>query len=359
MLGDVTVDLFGAPVPSAASKNPNSIEELVVGGDVVRKDDKKPREMQRKLYWEILNGTKAGRYNLISAVHKEIRRCDVERGMALGFLFGVIYGFPRLKQYIKSIVLEESRDKMLLDFLSQRMKPEEVMSALHWFLATKKKWHLESRNKVYRVGYTLEMILDTDPIPFDSVFDLFRRSLISGDAAESYRVFWGVLKNGLMGDEGGWGELAKAVKDVFPEEPYLTGFHGIQSAIELSVSGDMWDGGTLGGVPDGYTPPIKEYPVFRRYVFDRHTAIGKTMMLSNVDDLIANGGESKKVDLRWSGVTMGCVWREVAGQSFGPDDMRDRSWVQVEIPSDLWDMAVLLDRMTEPKIFGPWRGSQW
>jgi hypothetical protein len=84
--------------------------------------------------------------------------------------------------------------------------------------------------------------------------------------------------------------------------------------------------------------------------------IGLKWIKSTLPALLEVRGDSKVVDLRWSGITMGCVWREVAGQKFSPDEMRNLTWADADVPAQLWEMAVRLDMMTEPKIFGPWGG---
>jgi hypothetical protein len=320
---------------------------IMVNGAHVLRNQPPPAGIQQKFYWEVLNEKRTGRYHLVSALHKEIRRCDLKRGMALGALYGQIYGFPRLKRYIKNILLEECRDNGLRLYLEKKMKPEEVMFALQWFIMAKKKWSLPTRQEVFKIGYSYEMIESTKAVHPGKIQKLLYESLKAGDSATAHA---------LSGDESGWRELNRAVAAAFPNEFGLTGFHGVQTAIELSAFPETWEVGATEPPPSyNYLEPI-EYPEFRRYVFDRHTLIGKKWMVNNLEEILSTKGDSAVVDLRWSGITMGCVWREVAGRSFTPEQMSDLSWSDACIPEDSWNMAVLLDRMTESKVFGPWKG---
>jgi hypothetical protein len=336
--------------------NTDPPNRVVVGGVEVLKDAPRPKQMQQGIYWDILHATVGGRYNLVSAIHKEIRRCDVERGMALGHLFGRVYGFPRLKAYIKNIILEETRDRALSEFMASRQDAAGVMVALLWMIRTKKKWHLPTRHAAYKVGYTKDMIFGAKPIAPDVAAQMLRDALKNGDPEAGYSALWGRVVASAEGDSSGLSCLTKVVSEVFPEEPILQGYHGIQTAIELSLHPETWSAGSMSQAPQlNYTEP-DEYPEFRRYVFDRHTVTGMKWIKSTLPALLEVRGDSKVVDLRWSGVTMGCVWREVAGQKFSPDDMRSLTWADAGVPVPLWEMAVHLDKMTEPKIFGPWEG---
>lgn len=329
-------------------------DSVVVDGVKVLKNGPRPKQPQQGLYWDILHATVGGRYTLISAVHKEIRRCDVERGMAFGLLFGKVYGFPRLKAYIKNIILEETRDKALSDFMSARQDPAGVMDSLLWMIQTKKKWHLPTRHAVYNVGYTNEMIVGAKPIAPDVAASMFREALNSHDPEAAYKALWGRVVASAEGDSSGISCLTKVVSEVYPDESVFHGYHGVQAAIEVSAQPETWAVGSMSQPKQlPYTEP-SEYPEFKRYVFDRHTSTGMKWLKSTLPALLEVRGDSKVVDLRWSGVTMGCVWREVAGQSFTTDEMKTMSWADAGVTVPRWEMAVHLDRMTEPKIFGPW-----
>lgn len=85
-------------------------------------------------------------YELWSALHKQIRRCEVSRALAFGKMIARANGEYLVKRYIYSILLEETRNQHLWNKRIGELTTDEwIINAA----SSKKKWQIKSRFGIF------------------------------------------------------------------------------------------------------------------------------------------------------------------------------------------------------------------
>lgn len=366
MLGKIMQsDLFGDHGMNSMVVDAGEKRGLVT----VDRTDDRLMGFQSRIFNDVMKKSKSGWYPVISAMHKEIRRGDWERGNAYAWLIAKTFGPYRVSQYLRGIVFEETRNVSLFNHLLVSPKAKTVREAvelMNWFTRSQKKWQIEQRWEIYDAGYNLE-VLNSIPMYHDhaAIEDDARSAIGSGSSADLWRVMWGVILVKVLEDP-----CRKGVDKVFADcllsgmsklgmdddvplfEGYMkhSWFHGCQFALErlcgLEIEPLMGD-----SMPELEMNVSDDHvvPALENYVFDRHTSLGLMKTKKHLREIVKNT-HHPDVDLRWSGVTMGCLWRELAGRL--PDYSGNTGWFDVPMPRDRWDAAVQVDVMTEARLFG-------
>lgn len=280
-----------------------------------------------------------------SAMHKEVRRGDGVAAVRWARLLGLIDGTASVRQYARRILFEESRALSLLSVWKPRDSAERRIRQLS---ATAKVWSLPSR-KQQRCGrrrllaYTAA--LSAPPLTPSQI----DRTLESANLDAMYRLMWRVqlaaepavktaLREGLvraLPRSSGLRAVTRAASDDWLIEVMLEALAGVQ--------------GEGSHAPE--EPPLEDrvltVPVLRPYVYDSHTRPGRIRLQRCLSSIAPGALMPSGVDLRWSGMARGVLWREMAAEQGGTD----QPWEAIEIPAELWQAAHLLDGFYSERLY--------
>lgn len=252
------------------------------------------------------------RWELMSALHKEIRRGDVEKAMHWAEWIVKIMSEFALRGYLKGIVFEETRSLELARLVVGNSKRWREM--VEKFCKVRKKWECRDDR------------------------DRFEREKEEG--------------------EWEWEELV--LRDGRCRELFEMGFaedwHAKRCAEEIAEGWwkEEWESEGEGSPePDG--KGVEDGLFLRRfedYVFDVHVWYGKVRLLKEWKK--GKIGPEKKMpdgcDLRWTGSVLGCVWRMLAFEQFGWEYWR-KNWEEVKWENGMWEEAVREDKEWYPEFY--------
>lgn len=282
-------------------------------------------------------------YEAVSAFHKELRRGDVAKSLIWAEQVARMRGEIGVKQYLKSIVFEETRN-LALHNRWRNLGPLEVEGMILEFCGSLKKWELPAARGMYSI--LLKAFADAKkqkPVQLDEL-----KSAPPVDEHEFYnwmvmigRVVWlGVWDKGQyeskpvvdarrrlsvticrsLLDEGYDAEAA-----VLQEKP---DYHRLCTGAE-ALCGFKDPGGSR--IKRAKAPRLEiDLLMTPDYAFDSHTAEGRRRLKKGwpVPGLPAPA----EVDLRWTGKEIGAYWRYKAFEQFA-DDYREQAWEKVQ-PGD-------------------------
>lgn len=285
-----------------------------------------------------------------SAYHKELRRGDFQRALTYNRWMEAALGRGRAKDYNKSIILEETRNVSLLESFGRstaRLTPDEVARAI---IGSRKKWELADRFGHGCIAKYVAAYRATRSAPVPSEQHVRDVALHSTDYSELIGLCWAVLwapVDGLANDP----IRATWLTEPFFERAARVGgavqrfasavitpdlCHTLETFCELFSSvhdaqSDLIEPSNARAV-DGRTPFL---PYLNSYVFDNHTRSGWGVYKAKLSQLRPGAPQPEKMDIRWSGMTIGILWREYAFAQFGRD-YATTPWERVEIPATVW-----------------------
>ena len=89
-------------------------------------------------------------------------------------------------------------------------------------------------------------------------------------------------------------------------------------------------------------------PALRSYIYDSHTRPGRARLVRFLDDIAPEVPMPEGVDLRWSGMARGVLWRELAIEQHADTAV---PWESVKIPAQLWQAAHRLDGFYYERLY--------
>ena len=285
------------------------------------------------------------RFVVRSAMHKEVRRGDAVAAVRWARLLGLIDGTSAVRQYARRILFEESRAVSLLSVWKPRDSAERRIRQLS---AAAKAWSLPERKR-QRCGrrrlLAYSAALSAPPLTpsqidraladpsLDTLYRLMGRTRLAAEPAVKTALYEGLLR-------------------VLPADSPLRAVSGAASdswLIEVMIETLV---GVLGeGTHAPESKPIDDrvltVPVLRPYVYDSHTRPGRVRLQRCLSSIAPGVPMPSGVDLRWSGMARGVLWRELAEEQGGTE----QAWEAIEIPDELWQAAHRLDGFYYERLY--------
>lgn len=310
------------------------------------------------------NGGDTFKYTVTSALHKEIRRSDLQAATRWARLKALIEGGYRAKTYAANIVLEETRNAhLMVDF--SKPNGRAVRDILNPMVVARKKWELpggEVPFASYVGGYADAVKLWV--ADKESLTTPLAVSVAHGarDLRELFKAFW-ITKMSVDGKQPDmqWllleeheAQLAAAGRDVqyARHRPKVgTCSHFYQGKITSMMVTGAWTSEAIESKAqrafiDDDTVIV---PAIHDYIYDNHTRIGLARLkpLFEVAPRVPLPG---KLDIRWSGLLRGVAWRYFAFAQYGWD-YGAQPWERVDIPPQVWADVDLVDAYFYPKLY--------
>lgn len=299
------------------------------------------------------------RYVARSAMHKEIRRGNARRAALWARLCSTLEGKSKTKQYLKNIVLEETRNLSLVrEFESLAGKSDEVMASS--LAASRKKWEnpVSVKHDLWRTycrGYIKARHLDTPP----SLAEI-EKAVVSNDPAEVYTMLWRCRIAGESHVSMFWSvgflELQRrADPDVDAVHMRKNDSYYVNTLLAEKLVG-QWDPisndidpkklkeGLLFDVTEMEIPPLPAY------VYDKHTRPGRRLLTRHLAEHRAGQPQPGGLDLRWAGTVRGTCWRFHAYAQFG-EAYIDTPWEAVSIAPEIWHASVSMEAIYAEDLY--------
>jgi hypothetical protein len=299
------------------------------------------------------DGCKRSRFEIVSALHKEIRRGDVETALYWADLLSK-YSDDYVLNYVRRLVGEETRNwTLFMRALSPGASTyRDLVAAV---ASSRKKWEhpngfrlfdeqMRAYNRETHAGRPWSEVLSrlTDAVAHDDVSKLYDAwtALDSGGVPEAIAAMDHVLIAAAEKRFPVIGGQPAAFLESYTQATKQDVWEARLSLVEM-VAGS-WNP-SMNEFPygDGLMPEFSDGRVLRRfppYVYDRHVRQGARRIAEHREDIAPMTRLPEGIDLRWSGQIEGVAWRYAAFAQFG-DCYRDVPWERVEMSAEYWDMA--------------------
>lgn len=285
------------------------------------------------------------RFVVRSAMHKEVRRGDAVAAVRWARLLGLIDGTSAVRQYARRILFEESRAVGLLSVWKPRDSAERrirqlATAAKVWALPARKRQRCGRRRLLAYAAALSAPPLTPSQIEralaepcLDALYRLMWRVRLTADPAVKTALYEGLLRALPAGS--GLRTVRGAASDAWLIEVMIEALVGVQEE----------------GIPGPEGKPIDDrvltVPVLRPYVYDSHTRPGRIRLQRCLSSIGPGTPMPSGVDLRWSGMARGVLWRELAEEQGGTD----QPWEAIAIPTELWQAAHQLDGFYYERLY--------
>ena len=292
-------------------------------------------------------GCRRSRFEIVSALHKEMRRGDVEAALYWADILSR-YSESYVENYARRIVGEETRNWVLFGkALSHGATGyRELVAAV---ASSRKKWEHRNGRRLFEEQMRSYNRDTYEGRTWPEVVIAMASAIGASDVPRLYDA-WAAL------DEKNEPDAIEAMDHVLVAEtarrfPIVTGQAEIVEAYRGHVNLDAWEirltlvemiagawDVSMNEFPHGPTrvSEIADGRVIRRfppYVYDRHVRQGAWRIAEYRNDIAPMKRLPEGIDLRWSGQIEGVAWRYAAFAQFG-DGYRDRAWEDVEMTAD-------------------------
>ena len=302
----------------------------------------------------VANKGRSFRYVAKSALHKEIRRGDMNAAVRWSRWVRACGGDADLKRYLRGIILEETRN---LDLLCRASKlPSDQLVRL--LTASTKKWELPTRAGVFApyVGaYARAKHVWSGPrdIPPERDLDWWLTAFWSARMSSDVGVV-ASFENLLTFEaraRGGWAlRLMNHAKR--REHTILgAGFYEAKVLVEMFCGKWTEDANVVEQLDEVLADKdeVPSIPIIGDYVYDNHTAVGMGRFSENLGSIAPHQPLPAGVDMRWAGLLRGVLWREWAAREF-PGRYLDVGWVMPVSP-DIWGNVCEADGFLHKKLY--------
>jgi hypothetical protein len=289
---------------------------------------------------------------IVSQFHKELRRGCIDRAISAGNWLAYIRNNSGVRQYVQSIILEETRSTDLLDYIDSEKNWRKCVIK---FCNAKKKWELstfaDGRKIFYDECTNQKIYLDLSDVDktieyveritkYDEMYRAFARlqiERIKGKNEQVNTVLEEWFKSLIM-------SVDKKYKDSLMKYCgwKMSSWNNFESVLNIS------DNDKLINVETGVIHPKEavtfDFAFFPDYAIDNHVFQGKKLFKKELDIIKSKDHDKLTIDLRWSGITLGEFWRTKGYELFGAD-LCKKKWTDV-IPSDDWDKILTAESLT-------------
>lgn len=328
MLGQLSLFDFGEPKINLAELEIKPYSESKPPSKFIQRELKKIQSKENSTKWL-----------LKSAFHKEVRRCDVERGYHYAMLIKELLGASTLRSYCRMIIFEETRNiKLYEKMYTERGREIEHAIAL---IASKNKWHLDGRSEAYPVYLQAHANILKSDKRFSAID--CKKIIQQGSLLERYELFFGEHYERIDED-------IKIVKAMLQSELKQSSnvyarilgsrkldFYEIKVGHEILVG--MFD--THSCDKFEYEKPTRlVFPEYAPYVYDNHTFQGKALLRKHWNDIRFGKELPYPIDIRWSGLIRGVAWRELGRGR----NLIETNWEDIKMDdNEYWEQIRLLD----------------
>jgi hypothetical protein len=298
-----------------------------------------------------VEGCKRSRFEIVSAVHKEIRRGDVAAALYWADLLSR-YSEVYVRNYARRIVGEETRNWTLF---AQALSPgkltyRELVAGL---ASSRKKWEHKNGYRLFEEQLRSYNRDTYDALPWADVVTKLVDAIRADDLPRLYEA-WATLDSSEQPD------AAVAMDRVLLAEaerrfPMVAGLREILEEYRDHAQLDVWETrlALVEMIAGAWDPSMNEFPhgggvsefadgkLLRRfptYVYDGHVRQGRRRIEEHRADIAPMKPQPEGIDLRWSGQFEGVAWRYAAFAQFGYA-YRDVPWENVEMTAEYWEMA--------------------
>jgi len=276
-----------------------------------------------------------------SAFHKSIRTGDVTMAGYWGLWFSILDGNDKVNEYVKTITFEETCNwKLFYRYTDDWVENVRLLAA------SKKIWECKCCNGFLVRQMMASQRAQADPLEkgeeieiksIDDGYKLMYHGLLK-KKKDSGRLLNSILELLKKNAEGKLPIfIMKRLKYKFDVVFLINFMFGMLDEEECCLIDEERFKSAEKLMELGEGP--KEFP---DYTYDVHTEKGAKLILENWKE-ISKGKDVEGLDLRWAGLSISKLWRELAVEKFG-NDYKNASWSGVDIPSDLWELAVYEDR---------------
>ena len=280
-----------------------------------------------------------------SGLHKEIRRRDLPAAVRWGRLLQLIDGPAAVRQYTRRILFEESRAMGLL--VGWKVRPGgSAEGRVRALAAMEKKWALPARQQA-RCGARLALAYPAarraSPITPEQIDRAVAGAL---DLDRLYRLLWRVklaasppvtvhFRQALARRAAAEGGVPSALAAAGGADAWLS------EALIEALCGIFEEGDSL-DVRTAVDDTTLTVPPLRAYIYGPHTRPGRARLVRTLAHIRPGEPMPSGVDLRWSGMARGWLWRELAVAQHGPAGLT-MPYEAVDFPTELWSAAHLID----------------
>jgi len=346
-----------------------------------------PDNTKLTAYYEEQVGRRSNAFEAVSAMHKEIRRGDVEAALYWATIMVPHRGTHGVISYLRNILFEETRDldlaRYILKVSSQGRSVDlrDMQRAVHRFTAAPKKWELPWRHDIFlnemrgyrrlakKYGYEVakgkDIIESSEHKPLIAIM---LEGFAEADPVKMQCGLKGWFKSKSKDHDHMKIDILNTLVDIMNDH-HENAFeydhdyaHDLQKIIMLRIRGNGGVGyhelnalaDALSGEPGNDKraklskvkhKTILNYPKERRlklgdmrrpplYAHDNHTWGGKAKMRTHFAQL-RPGAKQVDLDFRMCGAYMGVAWRTLA---YKQHTTIDCNWSEVAWkPSWLWE----------------------
>lgn len=292
-------------------------------------------------------GKRWDRFLCLSALHKEIRRSDVNKAFSWARILLNHQSEKSLLAYLERICFEECRDIPL--YLKLRKKELSLEQALEWMATTRKKWELDylikpSHFDLWFSGYEKSMSRPP-PLPLE----LGQLVRLAQDPVDAYSLFFDLRRSPDL--QPIFFSHLEEVAAQKKNERLLTYLKYVSNtSYSRMIGAELLVNCYDSQARDRHTSNRSErsfIPTTKPYHFDMHHSRGRAILIEN----FAKAWREKsfqfdELDLRFSGSLFGVLHRErtyLEKGSMKKTDNTDWNWDEVKINEGDYNRALSLE----------------
>lgn len=330
MLGDSQLDLFGK---------------------MFRAETDRPSPLMDRELALIKARDRKSLYALRSALHKEIRRNDLNRVVQYARAIKHVKGKGELLRYARQVCFEETRNVELFLRLKKGSSSNEL-DLVKELATSNKKWHIKSREGFYSLHLKAGAECKLGRLPQVN----FKSWLDNPNMLDGYRLWFSSWSSQELRTE-----LIRHCKQVaHGDNVYALLLEGNNGNSLCHYSRKIFIEALFGAFNETWyhSQPSNEVldqyvPAYEDYVFDNHTSIGISRLKGQgLINCFPMRELPRGVDLRYSGLLRGVLWRELIGRE---KDTTAIAWKDVVFTKEDWYNSCIADLLYYKDSFDKYR----
>lgn len=299
---------------------------------------------------------KRSKYDMVSAMHKEIRRGDLESALYWADMLSLDDNWY-VKFYTRQIIGEESR---VFDLYHMAIEPKEYTyrDFVAFLTQSRKKWE---HPKAYD-AFLLQMeshaqVGELERTAMPHVCNYFKQALQKEDWRQAFRCFWGAwCQEPDEGIDEHWAQMDEILAESCKGLPKINEPYEVLRKYRQATKRDCFEirvhllEARMGALILDQEDYIwqknrivshREHRVLRQvplYAFDVHNYRGRKL-IEQYGKHVAPNISSTKIDLRWSGMCCSTAWRYAAFKQYGLNYV-NKLWGSVDLDMRFWNLAL-------------------
>lgn len=287
------------------------------------------------------NGFKDNFENLQSAFQKEVRRGDYHKGMTWAHIIKKFWTDKQAKDFYLRVCFDETRNVELYNFIFNSWKDKGQLGIADLLLRSRKRWQ---SNHEWLPEMTEGYLLQAGNNGFAE--DKIRRTMLnSSKLSELYACVFTIFRS----DEKG--KLINAFKEALQNRMFSSqripnrqevkfllsvniGFNELLAICEMACG--YWDVSLneYDPIDAAYIKP-NYVPRFEDYIHDNATATGRDRLYNKWFKVRFGKKQPEGIDLRWSALAPGVIWRYCANKQCAGAGVKDAAWESIAVDESL------------------------